>query len=186
MCDIIFVMNGQRELRIPQDALEQLDSQPTQFDFSTILRGVTNYAGIETAIKGAVDVMKEGGAKRIGFVSGPVGSSETDRDKRSGEIKSNMDRMEECTKALHEEHKFPIFSSTDIFRTVWKELDETHLPREEMSDQMKILFRNILKNCGVTDIFMMKGWKESRGAADEYVNAKYFGITIHILEEQSE
>ena len=180
-------MNGQQEIRIPQDALKQPDSRSTiQFDFFTILRGVTNYAGIETAIKGAVDVMKERGVKHIGFVSGPVGSSETDRDKRSEEIKANMDRMEECTKALHKKHKFPIFSSTDIFRTVWKELEETKLPSLERSDQMKILFRGILKNCGVTNIFMMERWKESGGAVDEYVNAKHFGIAIHVLEEQSE
>lgn len=55
------------------------------------------------------------------------------------------------------------------------------MPPEERSKKMKWLFRELLGS-GVTDIFMIDGWRESEGAMDEYVTAQQLNITIHDLD----
>jgi len=50
---------------------------------------------------------------------------------------------------------------------------------------MKELFRGILSS-GVSDIFMIEGWRNSEGAQDEYNFSKKLGtIQIHDLDPQA-
>ena len=153
---------------------KQQDLRQHGIDFATILTGVKNYDEIQDAIGKTFSDMKERGNERVGFVSGSLGN-------KGRSMKEDMELMRKYTAKLHQEYGFPVFSSADIFSTVWRDLKETKLTQEERSSRMKQLFRGILKN-GVTDIFMMPDWREAEGATDEFETARQIGIKIHDLD----
>lgn len=153
--------------------------QEIQINFPTILDGAKNYGDIQTAIGKAVNEKKQKGIDRVGFVSGRLYRESMRKD---------MDLMRKRTEELREEHRIPIFASTDIFfDTLWESLEETQLTQEERRPLMLKLFREILKS-GVTDIYMMPGWsklnegEDTNGAIDEFFTAKEIGIRIHDLD----
>lgn len=157
-----------------------------QINFPTLLATVKNYGDIASSLKKTFGLLKEKGVEKIGFVSGPIANTaETDPVQRRKSIKVKMQLMRDYTTILRMRNQYPIFSSTDIFDIVWQELEETKLSKEERAKKMQLLFREILRN-GVTDIFMMKDWRDSPGAIDEYETAKEIGINIHDLEEDPE
>ena len=128
--------------------------------------------------------MRAQGIERFGFVSGRIGKgTESSPNLRLRSIKDDMEKMRKYTEYLREKYEAPIFSSVDIFDTVWKKLEETHLPSTERSLRMKELFRAILKG-GITDIYMMNGWEEAPGAVDENETAKTIGLIIHDPETE--
>lgn len=151
----------------------------TQIDFPTILTGVKNYQDVQTTIAKTISEMREQGIKRFGFVSGRIGrGNENDPVLRLQSIKDDMAEMRKYTKYLQEKYGIPVISSVDIFDVVWDKLEETHLSQNERSARMKELFRTVLRN-GVTDIFMMEGWKDAPGSVDEHETAREIGIIIH-------
>ncbi|MDO8621059.1 MAG: hypothetical protein Q7R31_02145 [Candidatus Levybacteria bacterium] len=151
--------------------------QNIQIDFPTILKGVKNYGEIQTAIGQAIRDKRQKGIK-VGFVSGPGGENHPDTDIRKKLRDEAMKRMREYTIGLREKHDYPIFASTDIFDTVWKALEETKLTEEERKPLMINLFDKILES-GITDIFMMEGWRKAPGAVKEHEKAEEIGIKIH-------
>lgn len=158
---------------------ELTQTHNAQIHFPTILLGVRNYESIQTAISKTIAAMRVGGTKRFGFVSGRMGNgSETNPALRLQSIKDDMIMMRKYTEQLQKKYRIPIFSSVDIFNTVWEKLEETSLPQSERSAKMKALFRAILKS-GITDIYMMKNWEEAPGSIDEREISEQIGLTIH-------
>lgn len=157
----------------PVDARSPAD---VQINFGAILTGARNYQDIQVAIKKAIDGKKQRGIDKVGFVSGGI---------RDGvEAKLDRDKMRETTSQLREQYGTPIFASTDIFDTVWTDLDETPLMKKDRDSHMLALFRGILGS-GVTDIYMLDGWQNASGAVDEHKAAQNLGITIHYLGQKT-
>lgn len=159
------------------------NAQPThskQIDFS-ILKGSTNFQEITNRLTRSLQKLREQGNQHVGFVSGPVANStDPDPSVRYQSMLDNMARMRKRVTELRKEYQFPIFASTDIFDTVWRELEEIqNLSPEEKSFKMKEFFRGILESGHITDIFMLDRWKEARGSIDEHKITEEIKIAIH-------
>jgi hypothetical protein len=151
-------------------------------DFAKILQGAKKYDDIEQAIAKSIAELKAQGMERIGFVSGPINNSKDPDPRVKREIMMrNEENMRQEIIRLAEEHGFPVFGSTNIFDVVWKQLEETKLDPEKRP--MTKLFNRILGN-GVTDIFMIKGWRDAGGALKEYEFSELNGINIHDEDPQ--
>ncbi len=161
------------------------ESQPSsvqQIDFAKILRGAKKYTDIETAIAKSIAELKAQGIERIGFVSGPINNSKDPDPRVKREIMMrNEENMRQEIIRLAEEHGFPVFGSTNIFDVVWKQLEETKLDPEQRP--MEELFNKILGS-GVTDIFMIKGWRDAPGAIKEKEFSANNGIMFHDEDPQ--
>jgi hypothetical protein len=157
-----------------------------QINFPALLVGVKNYDGICHVIRNVLTEMKERGNQKVGFVSGPVDNSDdSNPEVKRAFMKANMERMRKYTKKLQEKNTFPTFASTDIFDSAWNDLEETNFSPEERKAKTKELFRTILAS-GVTDIYMIEGWRESDGAKDEFKAAKELALEIHDLDPKKQ
>lgn len=113
---------------------------------------------------------KESKSGRIGFVAGKLSS-----DKPLDIIK-NFIALYRNTKSIKAQINFPIFSSLDFFfLTILIKLTSS----EEINQR---LWGNILKSGYISDIFMMPGWKQSKGAVNEHQIAKKSGLKISYLD----
>lgn len=164
-----------------------------QLDMPSILKDARDFASVKTVIVEAIKKMRTQGITRIGFVSGPIGNASPYVDDETGTaINKSMDEMRKVTEEMVTKHHIPIFSSTDIFRVKWKDLSEVQQIQQgtligpEKDGAMNALFGGILEEGGITDIFMMKGWRKAPGAIYEHSVAEKPGsvITIHNLDLQ--
>lgn len=159
-----------------------------QLDMSSILKDVTDFAGVKAAIINEIKKIKSQGTTRIGFVSGPIGSTSQFVDDETGTaMEKSMCEMEKVTHEMIVEYNIPIFSSTDIFRVSWDQLTETKqiqqgiLIGKKKEAAMNNLFGGILEESGITDIFMMKGYEKAPGCRHELGVAKNLKIKDHYL-----
>ncbi len=169
------------------EPLETGRSKTPQFDMPSILRDATDFTSAKVAITKAIKELRSQGVTRIGFVSGPVGNTSSFVDDENGTaMQKSMREMKKVTEEMIAEHKFPIFSSTDIFWAKWEELaegkqiNEGTLAGKEKETAMNNFFGGILEESGITDIFMMKGWRKAPGALYEHSIAVKPGSIIHI------
>lgn len=144
------------------------ENTPYQIDFDTTLNGATTYDQIAERIAHAIAEMKGRGFGRIGFVSGPLGKETMTED---------MEKMRAREVELQREHGFPFLSSADIFGKHWRDIEETALPQPERHLRMNDLFGKILGS-GVTDIYMMDGWRQADGCVHESQVAEDLGINV--------
>lgn len=151
-----------------------------RIDFAKILPGSKNYDDIINRTTQTIADLKSKGVERIGFVSGPILPDNTDPDPKIQKTvrEKNEANMRMSIARLTQEQGIPIFGSTSIFDVVWKELEETKLPPLERSPLIKNMFNTLLGNC-VTDIFMIKGWRDAGGSLNEYDFSMNNGINIH-------
>jgi len=170
----------------------EIDHQATpQLDMRAVLKDATNFTGIKTAVVGAIQEMRVKGATRIGFISGPLGETSGYVNDQAGSAwKKSMNEMKKVEEEMITQYQIPIFSSADIFGTKWEELvegrqiNEGLLVGDEKSAVMNSLFHDLLIEGGITDIFMMKGWRNAPGAVYEHsvANRPDSVIAIHDLD----
>ena len=121
-------------------------------------------------------IKSDGNVGRIGYVAGIINSEGLEFAER------NHKRLAYYTRFLRKQHRFPIFSSPDIFTdNVYKRLQEMQMPFIEREQKFYIFWRSLLSSGHITDIFMTPHWKVSKGAVDEHETAKKKGLKIHYL-----
>ena len=122
---------------------------------------------------------KKNGISKIGYVAGII----TSDGPKHFEI--NRKRLADYARALRKIHKFPVFSSVDVFsKEVYTRLAEMVFSFEKREVKFRLFWREILKSGHVTDIFMTPRWDKSKGATDEHKTAKKIGLTIHYISEE--
>jgi len=118
------------------------------------------------------------GIIRIGYVAGILTSDGLKYFERNRKI------IAKYTDQLRKVHKFPMFSTVDVFSDeVYSRLEEYKLSFEEREAKLRNFWREIFKSGYVTDIFMTPRWNKSKGATDEHKTAKESGLRIHYIED---
>lgn len=162
---------------------EMPQTPSAQIDYETVLKDVHNLEDIGFVVCDVISKLRESGVTEVGFVSGPVNNSkDPDKKVRYEVMKENMQYMREVASNLRAERGTPIVASTDIFDVAWRDLEEVQpdFPEGKRSERMKDLFDKILAS-GVTNVFMIRGWRNSEGALHEKKTAENLGIQIHDL-----
>ena len=135
------------------------------------LKSVGSFGELFSIVCTTLQEVKEKGQTRIGYVSGIISSDGPDK------IQENIERLQRITEILRGNHKFPIFSATDIFTN---EVYERCTKDSVLLNTDFIQFwRNLLGAGFVTDVFMTPRWEFSEGATDEHLVADELGLNIH-------
>lgn len=157
-----------------KDLSEARDSNIPHLDMQFVLKDARNFTDVKEAIIAETNRLRRLGATRIGFVSGPIGDTSRHIDDETGTaMEKSMNEMRALARQLSNQHHISIFSSADIFKARWDELDEGQkinkglLVGKEKEAVMNSLFGGILEEGAITDIFMMDGWKNAPGALYE-------------------
>lgn len=169
--------------------VEPRESPPIsiQIDFPQILAGVRNLSDVYGSIRSEITRLKEQeGIRSIGFVAGGLANSD-DPEEIKRQRRINYQLMREDVALLRTQENMPIFASSDIFHNLWDRLEETKPNlRHEIPMRMRVFFRELLANGGVTDVFMRSGWRLYRGTVDEHNTALAHPniLTIHYLDPE--
>lgn len=141
------------------------------------LKNATTLSHVKTELIKMFEITKnKNGNIKIGYVAGILNS---DGQKH---FEDNRKKLADYAEKLRKIHKFPIFSSVDIFSNeVYDRLEEWKVSLEERETKARLFWREILEGGHVTDIFMTPRWEKSKGATDEHKTAKRIGLTIHYL-----
>jgi hypothetical protein len=112
---------------------------------------------------------------RLGFVTGIIASEGHHL------IDRNMEILEAYANHLRGKSEFPIFCATDIF---YREF--LHAVKWNTTFDFFPMWRKVISEGGVTDLFQTPRWRLSLGARDEHEHSSTLQIRIHDLDEDTE
>src|SRR3989344_8301647 len=110
------------------------------------LKSVGSFGELFSIVCTTLQEVKEKGQTRIGYVSGIISSDGPDK------IQENIERLQRITEILRGNHKFPIFSATDIFTS--EIYERCSKDRALLNSDFIQFWRNLLGAGFVTDVFM--------------------------------
>lgn len=143
-----------------------------QLFFPPILKSYVTLEDIFEHICNQLKKLREvGHQEKIGMASGSINADGPAYKQR------NIRRLIAFTQLIEKRVRFPVFCASYFFTdNVYKHLES----QNSTYDDYMLFWRKVLLSGIVTDLFMMNGWKRSRGARDEYETAKKCNIVIHI------
>jgi len=121
---------------------------------------------LEELVMGEISAFK-GKNERLGMVAGKI----TAVTKNATIL--NRRQLVETAQKLRNSRNYPIFTPSEVI-----EADNENRFGKELVHK---LWLHVLKEGGVTDLLMLPGWEESKGASEEYDLAESLGMRIHYL-----